>query len=71
MVSIVFDCRRYARGKVFDIIVSENDEILICLHKWGEHHHPTMTNPSINPRKRTDPLLGRKNMDIYDKMSRK
>jgi predicted enzyme related to lactoylglutathione lyase len=36
-------------GTEFDILVSENDEILICLHKWGEHQHPTMTNPEITP----------------------
>jgi len=36
-------------GKEFDIIVSEDDEIFICLHKWGEHQHPTMTNPNIAP----------------------
>src|SRR5699024_2392570 len=33
----------------FDILVSENDEILICLHKWGEHGHPAMANPGIMP----------------------
>lgn len=27
----------------------ENGEILICLHKWGEHKHPTMMNPNIMP----------------------
>ena len=43
----VFGCRSMHGGKEFDILVSENDEILICLHKWGEHGHPTMTNPSI------------------------
>ena len=21
----------------------------MCLHKWGAHEHPTMTNPSIKP----------------------
>ena len=31
----VFDCRSMHGGKEFDILVSENDEILICLHKWG------------------------------------
>jgi hypothetical protein len=36
-------------GKEFHILLSENGEILICLHKWGEHGHPTMTNPSITP----------------------
>ncbi|MGB3073764.1 MAG: VOC family protein [Chitinophagales bacterium] len=33
----------------FAVLVSENDEILLCLHKWGEHEHPTMTNPTITP----------------------
>lgn len=36
-------------GTDFDVLVSENDEILICLHKWGEHGHPTMTNPGVTP----------------------
>ena len=44
-----FDCRSMHGGKEFDIIVSENDEILICLHRWGEHQHPTMANPDITP----------------------
>ena len=46
---LVFDCRSMHGGKEFDIIVSENDEVLICLHKWGEHQHPTMTNSSVTP----------------------
>jgi hypothetical protein len=45
----VFDCNSMHGGKEFDILVSENGEILICLHKWGEHQHPTMTNPGITP----------------------
>lgn len=45
----VFGCRSLHGGKEFDILVSENDQILICLHKWGEHGHPTMTNPAIKP----------------------
>ena len=45
----VFGCRSMHGGKEFDILVSENDEVLICLHNWGEHEHPTMTNPSITP----------------------
>jgi len=45
----VFDCRSLPGGKEFDVLVSENDEILICLHKWGEHHHPTMTYPGMAP----------------------
>jgi len=45
----VFDCRSLHGGKEFDILVSENDEILICLHEWEVHDHPTMTNPNITP----------------------
>ena len=36
-------------GDEFAVLVSQDDEILLCLHKWGEHHHPTMTNPGITP----------------------
>jgi predicted enzyme related to lactoylglutathione lyase len=45
----VFGCRRAHGGDAFAVLVSENDEILICLHKWGAHGHPTMTNPTISP----------------------
>lgn len=45
----VFDCKRTHGGNDFAVLVSENDEILICLHKWGEHQHPTMTYPNIVP----------------------
>jgi predicted enzyme related to lactoylglutathione lyase len=45
----VFGCKSMHGGKEFDVLVSENGEIFICLHKWGEHQHPTMTNPGITP----------------------
>ncbi len=45
----VFGCRSMHGGKEFDILVAENDEILICLHKWDAHGHPTMINPAIAP----------------------
>lgn len=43
----IFGFRRTHGGNEFAVLVSENDEILLCLHKWEEHHHPTMTNPGI------------------------
>jgi catechol 2,3-dioxygenase-like lactoylglutathione lyase family enzyme len=45
----VLGCRSLHGGKKFDVLVSENGEILFCLHQWGEHEHPTMTDPSITP----------------------
>jgi len=45
----IFGCRSMHGGKEFDILVSENDEVLICLHKWEAHGHPTMMNPNITP----------------------
>ena len=45
----VFGCRSMHGGKEFDILVSETNEVLLCLHKWGEHGHPTMLNPAITP----------------------
>lgn len=42
----VFGCRSMHGGQEFDILVSKDDEVVICLHKWGEHGHPTMTDPS-------------------------
>ena len=66
----VFGCRSMHGGKEFDILVSEDEEILICLHKWGEHQHPTMINPEIAPGNglilyfRTDKMLViRQNVD--------
>jgi len=45
----IFGCRSMHGGKEFDILISETDEVLICLHKWGEHEHPTMADPGITP----------------------
>jgi len=43
----VFGCKRTHGGDDFAVLEDENDEIFICLHKWGEHEHPTMVNPEI------------------------
>lgn len=43
----LFGCRSLHGGKQFDILVSENNDVLICLHLWGEHQHPTMMSPSV------------------------
>jgi len=45
----VFGCKRTHGGDEFAVLIDENNEVLICLHKWGEHEHPTMKNPDITP----------------------
>ena len=45
----IFGCRRNHGGNEFAVLVSENNEVLICLHQWGTHEHPTMANPDIPP----------------------
>jgi catechol 2,3-dioxygenase-like lactoylglutathione lyase family enzyme len=43
----IFGFRRKHGGNEFAVLVSEDDEVILCLHKWDEHQHPTMTNPNI------------------------
>ncbi len=65
----VFGCRSLHGGKSFDILVSEKGDVLLCLHHWGDHGHPSMQNPAVTPGNglilyfRTDKLQGiRKNV---------
>ena len=46
---IIFGCKRMHGGNEFAVLVSETDEVLVCLHKWGEHEHPTMKDQNITP----------------------
>jgi hypothetical protein len=42
--------RLHGEQESFAVLVSEKDEILLCLHVCGQHyHHPTMRDPSITP----------------------
>ena len=45
----IFGCKRTHGGDEFAVLTSGQNEVLICLHKWGEHEHPTMRNPSSTP----------------------
>ncbi len=45
----VFGCQSMHGGKAFDILVSETNDVLLCLHHWGDHGHPTMQNPDVKP----------------------
>jgi uncharacterized glyoxalase superfamily protein PhnB len=43
----VFGFKRNHGGDTFSVLVSDDNEIILCLHKWAEHNHPTMMNPDI------------------------
>lgn len=43
----IFGLRSKHGGKEFNILVDRNDEVLLCLHKWGEHNHPTMQTSNM------------------------
>lgn len=45
----IFACSSMHGGNDFDVLESKDGEVFICLHKWGEHDHPTMKNPMITP----------------------
>jgi len=45
----IFGFKRQHGGDEFAVMVTEDDEIALCLHKWGEHDHPTMINYNIPP----------------------
>lgn len=34
-------------GDSFEMLADKNGNVILCLHKWGEHEHPTMKDPSI------------------------
>ena len=43
----IFGFKSNHGGDHFSVLVSDDNEIILCLHKWNEHNHPTMTNPNI------------------------
>jgi predicted enzyme related to lactoylglutathione lyase len=45
----VFGWQRMHGGNEFATLVSDNKEVMLCLHAWGEHGHPTMIDPDSTP----------------------
>ena len=69
----VFGFKKIHGGNEFAVLTSDSDEIILCLHKWGEHHHPTLTDSEAIPGNglllyfRTDNMaLIRKNIEKID-----
>lgn len=34
-------------GDTFEVLADKNGTVIFCLHRWGEHDHPTMTDPNL------------------------
>ncbi len=45
----VLGCKRTHGRDKFAVLEDENGEVLLCLHTWGEHAHPTMQDSGISP----------------------
>jgi predicted enzyme related to lactoylglutathione lyase len=41
-------CKSEHGGETFEILTSDNT-VVLCLHKWGDHQHPTMLHPEKEP----------------------
>ena len=37
-------CRSNHGGDTFEILVNDDEQIVLYLHRWGEHDHPTLSN---------------------------
>ena len=45
----IFGCRSLHGGVEFDVLISDNEEVLLCLHQWGAHEHPSMLHRNVTP----------------------
>lgn len=43
----LLDCTGNHGGDTFEMLTDTTGEVFLCLHKWGEHEHPTLSNPKI------------------------
>lgn len=42
-------CKSNHGGDKFEILADQDDTVILCLHKWGEHDHQTLHNSEITP----------------------
>jgi len=43
----IFGFKKAHGGQDFAVLVDEKDEVILCLHKWGDHQHPSLTDKNI------------------------
>jgi len=59
----LLQCKSMHGGTEFDILTTHSGDVLLCLHKWGQHDHPTMQDPEITPGNGIILYLRTENMD--------
>ncbi len=45
----LFGWRNAHGGDNFAVLKDNTNEVMLCLHEWGTHEHPTMADPTITP----------------------
>lgn len=43
----LLECKGSHGGDTFEMLTDNDGEVFLCLHKWGEHQHPTLSRPDI------------------------
>lgn len=43
----LMNCESKHGGETFEILADKDDTVILCLHKWGDHHHATLTDSKI------------------------
>lgn len=67
----IFGCTSIHGGNEFDVLVTKEKEVFLCLHKWEAHGHPTMNKPMITPGNGLILYLRTENMEeIYQSLKR-
>lgn len=42
----IFGFKRTHGGNEFAVLANDEEQIVLCLHAWGEHQHPSLNSPS-------------------------
>ena len=43
----IFGFQKAHGGGDFAVLVTENKEVILCIHKWGTHEHPTLKDQNV------------------------
>jgi len=43
----LLSCKSMHGGSQFEILADQDNTVILCLHKWELHNHPTLSNPQL------------------------